>query len=261
MSRLSLLERYNEKFNEELHNRKLSSDIRLIKSIIKGKRDVVIVNLNKNLGRILEKRNIGVIPIRLTSGSSILSIVYRDKEKALKIYDIAKNKHGFLTNQDIEKNHKELTEQKIHSNLNKRIIRITNDSKGNRVKVCSVNGTYVKGKNPGLGFIEFVEGGHHYVDSYPGYKKFIPEDEIWIDDVFLTKRQDFNGILGHEWVERNLMKYKKWSYNKAHEYANKKEIKIRENHSNKKLNESPQHKRIMDLIKKIQTYILFTFLF
>lgn len=256
MSRLSLLERYNEELNK-----KLSSDIKLIKAVIRGKRDVVIVNLNQNLGHILEKRHIGVIPLRLTSNNTILSIIYNNKEKALKVYNIAKSKGGYLSNQDIEKDYKELMEEKKHHGLNKRLIGITNDSKGNKVKICSVNGTYVKGKNPGLGFIEFVEGGHYYVDSYPGYKKFIPEDEIWIDDVFLTKREDFNGILGHEWAERNLMKYKKWSYDKAHEYANRKEIKIREKHLNKKLNESTQYKRMINLIKKIQTYVLFTFFF
>jgi hypothetical protein len=261
MSRLSLLERYNEKYNEEIQKNKLLNDIKLIKLIIKGKRDVVIVNLNKNLGRILEKRKIGVIPIRLISNDNILSIIYRDKEKAYKVYEIAKSKNGFLSNRDIEKNYKELTEQKIHSNLNKRIIGIAKDSKRNGVKVCSVNGSYVKGNNPGLGFIDFIEGGHHYIDSYPGYKKFIPEDEIWIDDVFLPKRQDFNRILGHKWTERNLIKYKKWNYDKAHEYANKKEIEIRKNRPNKNLNESVQHKRIKNLMKKIQTYLLFTFLF
>ncbi len=252
MSRLSLLERYNEKYNEEIQKNKLLNDIKLIKLIIKGKRDVVIVNLNKNLGRILEKRKIGVIPIRLISNDNILSIIYRDREKAYKVYEIAKSKNGFLTNHDIEKNYKELCEQKIHSKLNKRIIGITKDFKGNIVKICSVNGIYIKGNNPGLNFTEFIKGGHHYIDTYREYKKFIPEDEIWIDESFLLKRQDFNEILGHLWVERNLMKYKKWSYNKANEYANKKVIKIREKQSNKKSN-----KRIIDLMNKIRTYILF----
>ena len=118
----------------------------------------------------------------------------------------------------------------------------------------------VMGKN-GLNAILNLAGLNHYIDSYPGYEKFIPEDEIWIDDVFLPKRQDFNRILGHKWTERNLIKYKKWNYDKAHEYANKKEIEIRKNRPNKNLNESVQHKRIKNLMKKIQTYLLFTFLF
>ena len=80
---------------------------------------------------------------------------------------------------------------------------------------------------PGLGFKEFVEGGHHYVDSYPGYKRFIPEDEIWVDDVFKSKPEELKAIIQHEFIERNLMKYKKWSYNKAHEYANKREAELR----------------------------------
>lgn len=111
--------------------------------------------------------------------------------------------------------------------LHKKIINILTDAKGQRVKVCLVNGSYVKSTNPGLGFKEFVEGGHHYVDSYPGYKKFIPDDEIWVDDAFKSKIDDLKGIIQHEFIERNLMKYKKWSYEKAHEYSNKKESEVR----------------------------------
>lgn len=131
--------------------------------------------------------------------------------------------------------------------LNKKHIKTVNDLGKKDVKVVAVNGTYIKGSNPGLGFIEFVEGGHHYVDSYPGFKKHIPEDEIWIDDAFLDKPEDFNGIFYHEWIERNLMKYKKWSYNKAHDYANNVEKTVRR----KKLNENFQFNKTIDLIKRV----------
>jgi hypothetical protein len=112
--------------------------------------------------------------------------------------------------------------------LHKKIKTTLQDAKGDLVKVYAINGDFVRSKNPGLNFDQFVDGGHHYVDSYPGYKKNISEDEIWIDDVFEFKPQDFRAILLHEFTERNLMKYKKWSYSKAHEYANKKETAYRE---------------------------------
>ncbi|HRT03453.1 MAG TPA: hypothetical protein P5513_05895 [Candidatus Diapherotrites archaeon] len=104
--------------------------------------------------------------------------------------------------------------------LNKKIVFITKDEGGNKVKVCSVNGDFIRDNNPGLDFIEFVDGGHHYVTSYPGYKKYIPEDEIWIDDVFLMKPNDFHAIFIHEFTERNLQKYHNNSYDYAHDMAN-----------------------------------------
>ena len=126
---------------------------------------------------------------------------------------------------DLEKNVKKEEKEDI---LNKRVIKVLKDAGNEDVKVCLINGDYVRGKNPGLNFDGFVDGGHHYVTSLPGYKKWIPEDEIWIDDVFEVKPHDLRAILQHEYTERNLMKYKKHSYDDAHEYANKKESSYRE---------------------------------
>ena len=111
--------------------------------------------------------------------------------------------------------------------LNKKVLKTVQDSYGDEVKLCLVNGSYVKASNPGLDFDEFVDGGHYYVDSYPGYKKHIPEDEIWVDDVFKSKPEELRANFQHEYTERNLMKYKKWTYSDAHEYANKKEADYR----------------------------------
>ena len=133
---------------------------------------------------------------------------------------------SFDKRKEAEKNATYISDDK-NIGLNKKIIGIVNDSQGNKVKLCLVNGSYVKSTEPGLGFKEFVEGGHHYVDSYPGYKKFIPENEIWVDDAFKSKPEEIKEIIEHEFIERNLMKYKKWSYDKAHEYANKKEGELR----------------------------------
>jgi len=111
--------------------------------------------------------------------------------------------------------------------LKKKIIKVAKDSRGDEVKICLVNGDYVTSEEPGLGFKEFVEGGHHYVTSYPGYKLNIPEDEIWIDDLYTKELEKMKGIIQHEFIERNLMKYKGWNYSDAHEYANKKEVELR----------------------------------
>ena len=122
---------------------------------------------------------------------------------------------------DLKKDREELI-------LNKGVLAKKKDEGGDWVKICSVNGDFVRDKHPGLNFNQFVDGGHHYVTSYPGYKKHIPEDEIWVDDVFRLKPNDLHAIVKHEWVERNKEKYHHESYDKAHGEANKAESKFRE---------------------------------
>jgi hypothetical protein len=90
------------------------------------------------------------------------------------------------------------------------------------VKICAVNGDYVRDEK-GLNFIAFVEGGNHYPNSYPQYRKYIKPDEVWFDDVHLTKPNDAAAIILHEMVERNQMKEHHLSYDKAHDIANKAE--------------------------------------
>ena len=272
---------------EEIDAKEAYTDIGALRTVIKGKRDVGVIDLSKKFIQKLQKNNIGVIPLRMTSQNTIHSIIYRDKEKALKLYQIAKSKGGYLNDKnpdeareigkllgytdksieeyvkkkynkkipirtDTEDDYDYLAEGKNFPNLNKKLIKIVKDAKGNEVKICSVNGSFVKGSNPGLKFIEFVEGGNYYADSYPGYKKFIPEDEVWIDEVFLSKPVDFESISLHEIRERDLMKYKGWSYSKAHEYVNKMEAKNRDNSQRKKLNESYQFKETIRLLNRLK---------
>jgi hypothetical protein len=102
-----------------------------------------------------------------------------------------------------------------------------------KLKICVVNGDFVRDNHPGLNFVEFVDGGHHYVDSdlpenEQKYAKHIPEDEIWIDDVFLKKPNDMEAIILHEMIERKLMRDKGLSYEIAHNKANKVENKFRQ---------------------------------
>lgn len=295
MSRRTLLERYNAQLNDDIDAKEAYTDKGSLRTIIKGKRDVGVIDLNKDFIPKLEKYKLGVLPLRMTSHHTILSIIYRNREKAFRLYDIARSKGGYLKDDtpneareigkllgytdesindyirrkyqkniplrtDTEDDYDYLSEQKQIVKLNKKLIGTTKDSKGNRIKICSVNGSYVKAKKPsGLGFIEFVEGGHHYVDSYPEYKKYIPEDEIWIDEVFLHKPDDFRAIVGHEWLERNLMKYENWTYSKAHEYANKKEMKVRERSQKENLQENTEIKHTLNLMKKLRFFVYFLF--
>lgn len=291
MSQKTLLQRYNKKIDEEIHAREALSDRGALMTVIKGKRDVGVIDLNKDFIRKLEKYNIDVIPVRMTSNNTIYSIIYRDKEKAYKLYEIAKNKGGYFKDEnpdeareigkllgyndqsineyiqrkygkkvpirtDTEDDYDYLSEQKKPSKLNKKILKTIIDPKGNKIKICSVSGKHIKGA---LGFIEFVEGGHHYVDSHPGYKKYIPEDEIWIDEVFLNSPEDFRGILSHEWMERNRMKYKDQSYDKSHEQANAQEKKIRKELIH--LKEDFQFNRMSQLLKRVSIYLFLHWFF
>lgn len=142
-------------------------------------------------------------------------------------------------------------------------------------KIYAVNADFVRDKDPGLGFNGFTDGGSHYVTSLPGYKK-IPEDEIWIDDVFLSKPNDLGAFILHELLERHLMKYYGVPYDTAHaDYAEKAEPLFRkkvknglgldmietiyndfvhkyaEHHRTKKLHESFQFNETIDLMKKV----------
>jgi len=128
----------------------------------------------------------------------------------------------------IKKAVKDIVQDIKDPSLHKKVLKTIKDSGGEDVKICTINADFVRDLNPGLNFDEFVDGGHYYVTSLPEYKKWIPENEIWIDDVFEMKPNDLRAIVLHEFTERNLMKYKHWSYDKAHEFANKKETEYRE---------------------------------
>jgi hypothetical protein len=233
-----------------------NEDIITIKSIIKGKIDMGVVHLTKDLivKFKLEKLPIHIIPLKMTSRNSMVSIVYNNNpdahRNAHKLYDDIKGKNKTdiigLTEQTIKEY---LIEIEDPDGLNKKIVEVVKDEGGKDVKICTVSGAFVKGTNPGLGFIQFVEGGHYYVDSYPGYKENIPEDEIWVDEVFYKTPENFKGIVGHEFKERNNMKYHKMSYDKAHDLSNSAEKKFRG--SKDKLQENYQFNKMKDLMKKV----------
>ena len=274
--------------NEEIDGREANTEKGSLRTLLSGQRNVAFVPVNEQLRRLLEKRGYRIILVRRhdIDKFSWWSIVYDDagREHAHRLYKIAQIKHGYLTDKtpteameigkllgyteksikdfiynkynkkpplldDNPYNYDDLYEEKTDSHLNKKVVEVVKDEEGNDVKICTVNGEFVKGTNPGLGFIEFVEGGHHYVDSYPEYKKYIPEDEIWIDEVFFETPDNFKGIVGHEWKERNNMKYNKMSYDDAHNLSNAAERKFRG--EKKKLNESYQFQKTKDLMIKV----------
>ena len=270
--------------NEIVRRHETLDDIGSLKTIINRKRDVGFIHLTKEYYKIVVKYNIGVIPVRMMGQDSMMAIVYTDRSKALRLYNIAKRRNGYLTDNspieareigrllgyhedDIEKyvhdkygkkvpirtdtpdDYNDLHEGKIDNHLNKKVVEVVKDEEGNNVKICTVNGSFVKGTNPGLGFIQFVEGGHYYVDSCPGYKEHIPEDEIWVDEVFLKTPENFKGIIGHEFKERNNMKYHKMSYDKAHDISNTAEKEFRDKKD--KLNEDFQFNEMKILMQKI----------
>lgn len=68
--------------------------------------------------------------------------------------------------------------------------------------------------------VDFIGGGHHYA-----YPKFIPENEIWIED--MKNKKDVYPIIAHELKELHLMRDKGKKYDDAHEVACDRESETR----------------------------------
>ena len=155
------------------------------------------------------------------------------KEKNIPFF--IKNNNKNLNEQSMKDFEKQIEKDNKDDGLDKLLLFEEDD-----YKVYAINGKYVRSKNPGLNFDEWVDGGHHYVDldlpkKEQKYAKHIPEDEIWVDDVFIIKPDDLGAILLHETLERHLMKYYGLKYSNdgegkdgAHEIANKAEVEFRE---------------------------------
>jgi hypothetical protein len=122
---------------------------------------------------------------------------------------------------------KEIEKDNLTHGLDKKLIRTYND--GIDVNpVYAVNGDEVRES----GFIEWVEGGNHWVDydlprNEQKYAKRIPADDLWVDDVHLAKPNDFEGILLHERTESYVIKHYGYTYDDAHDIANKIELLFR----------------------------------
>lgn len=102
---------------------------------------------------------------------------------------------------------------------------------------------YIDGKKVREKDVEFCIGGHHF--RYD----FIPENEVWIEDVFRDKL-DFTADLVHELVERTLMKHLGYEYEDAHDMANVIETEVRKNKLSKKAKISEEAQKEIDDLKK-----------
>jgi tRNA nucleotidyltransferase/poly(A) polymerase len=111
--------------------------------------------------------------------------------------------------------------------LDKKYIRSYQDGE-HTYNVYAVNGDQVRDS----GFIEWVDGGNHWVDAdlpkkEQKYAKHIGENDYWIDDVFMVKPADFEAILLHERTESFIIRHYGYEYDDAHEIANKVELMFR----------------------------------
>ena len=311
-----------KEINEEVDAKETYSEKGALKTLLKGKRNIAFIPVDENLRRFLEKKGFRIILVKPYSKTSWYSIVYtpEDHELAMRLFKIAKIKHGFLSDntpdealeigrllgytlesikeyiirkyktnpfeksfnpddyndlheQNFSEFEKQIKTDEETDTLNKRTLFEKDD-----FIVCAVNADFVRDSKPGLNFNGFTDGGSHYVTSLPGYKKWIPENEIWIDDVFLSKPNDLGGIILHEMIERHVMKYYGISYDTAHaDFAEKAESKYREeskhemrygiiikiydefakkvaeHHKLKKLSKEYQFQKTKDLMGKVNT--------
>jgi hypothetical protein len=125
----------------------------------------------------------GISPAKAFEIADILEKEERAKSAYFKKFFKTKSKK-----EEIKKIHRQLL--KCYSN--------------GEINIWIVDGELVRG----LYFVDFTQGGHDKV------YKFIPENEVWIDDNISQKERKF--IILHEIHERNLMK-KGMKYDPAHQ--------------------------------------------
>ncbi len=82
-------------------------------------------------------------------------------------------------------------------------------------RVYNVNGAAVRRRHAVV-----IGGGHSLVYSW------VPTGEVWIERMRGGRRDERN-ILAHEMTEILLMRYKDWSYDRAHNEANRIEQRLR----------------------------------
>lgn len=79
------------------------------------------------------------------------------------------------------------------------------------IEVWLINGEVVRD----LYKTDFIEGGNGEV------YKFCPKQEIWVEKNLMQEKGEVDITILHEYVESTLMRYKKFSYDKAHNIAAK----------------------------------------
>ena len=107
-------------------------------------------------------------------------------------------------------------DREIHAALRLESPRIKRMGMVTGLPVYLVSGEFVRNNID----IDFTQGGNEA--AYPGY---VPPGEIWIDDAMHAL--DRIATVFHEIVERNLVLFRGWSYDDAHDVACKREIELR----------------------------------
>ena len=147
--------------------------------------------------------------------------------KYSKAYKMAANTQQKERNKSAKvKRLKDLPKKEIIKAIHKKILK-----KYKKIRIWIINGELVRS----LLYLDYGEGGHDIV------YKFIPKNEIWIEDDMPSKERNF--IILHELHERNWM-LKGYKYIPAHKKATKIEDFARHNPSKLK-------KLIEEELKKI----------
>ena len=131
-------------------------------------------------------------------------------DKAIEKADLKERKERSISKYLKSKLKKPLSREQEIQEIHKKLIK----KYSKNVSVWIVDGELVRD----LFDIDFTEGGHHLV------YRFVPQDEIWIDDSLSEKELRF--VLLHELHERNLMA-KGWDYESAHRDSSKIELHCR----------------------------------
>ena len=71
-------------------------DTKALQYLIDGKRDTCFIEITPEQFKLIEKNSLKVFPVRMKSQNSMMGIVYRDQIKALKLYNFAKSRGGYL---------------------------------------------------------------------------------------------------------------------------------------------------------------------
>lgn len=80
------------------------------------------------------------------------------------------------------------------------------------VRVLEVEGLQIR-KIPTKQTAAFLGGGHHYVET------FLPESDVVIGDEVSRDKLEQVATIAHEMIERLLMKFLGYNYDKAHAIA------------------------------------------
>jgi hypothetical protein len=96
------LDNIKNTIQESIHKHIVRNPEDSLKAILSGKKDIDFIDVNKKFADKIEKNKIGIIPVRMTSQNSIMSIVYTNKEKALKLYEFLKTHDMHLTDNTAE---------------------------------------------------------------------------------------------------------------------------------------------------------------